>query len=759
MQDDEITHIPRRVKKGKKPKPPKKMFERNQCKHPNCDSFKTAANRNGNTFDDWKHRNRALFHNFTHSQQVNFLSTLVTFKQPRNLSDFRKWTSNAHVTVNKYPKSYEIALPGPRGFGRYKICGEFFQFVFGIGRKRFQTLMCDLWKTRASGNIACVTNQNYSGYQNKKGEAPWIKLWELDALANCNLCRSHYTDDKDTIYFDLKAGTKETWETIHAGFIKRTQPLRYENWINENRTNPRDPEIPKPHPCYEHFLQVIPKIYKVKPHRVSQDKCNGCQQFRILHQKAQTEVSKQEYTRLHQMHLRRASMMYQLNSHFKKWATNSFSKQNIIPKRLKDLPINFMQHKNTFRHFEIDFDLDHPECITNCNMAYFKRKITVKSLNVITHPADEHGTRKAFLWSGMHGGKQAEHVTTCLELLFQQMSIGAERGMVNLDGALLTYKVLKAAAFYVHEKNPNRYFRSLFVSSPETGHSRLEADTINKQAKDQYNKREQFTTTRERVKYLNECTNVEVKQVLHFANLPTIFDVMFLKNAKWVDQFNKKALIRDDKGMIYEFGESLQWNSQTSKFEWIKHMDEMWIRCNEDLTKPVRKVKIFSEAMKTFKKEQLQFVHRSRKEAPSIKRDVLNDTLEIARMCTPDEDIDLQRYFNPDRIDEETGELKQVTSNHHFGKIVTKVRRRQQFSQMLDDGNIVELEKYENECAEEKQDVDCKIEPCWTIQDVSKKLVREIKPELTKHKLQTTGKKQILIERLIEHYKTQHNLS
>ena len=54
-----------------------------------------------------------------------------------------------------------------------------------------------------------------------------------------------------------------------------------------------------------------------------------------------------------------------------------------------------MFHKNTYVHYEIDYDIDRPECISNHNMVYYKRKITFKSLNTnIIFIVDSHSQNK-----------------------------------------------------------------------------------------------------------------------------------------------------------------------------------------------------------------------------------------------------------------------------------------------------------------------------------------------------------------------------
>ena len=91
---------------------------------------------------------------------------------------------------------------------------------------------------------------------------------------------------------------------------------------------------------------------------------------------------------------------------------------------------------------------------------------------------------------------------------------------------------------------------------PETGHGRLEAGAINKQAIDHYSKKFQISKTVDRVKYFNENINVEMMEWKHFSDAPKCFEEAFLHQDKRLDQFQKIAGIKNDEGISHEFGES-----------------------------------------------------------------------------------------------------------------------------------------------------------------------------------------------------------
>ena len=129
-------------------------------------------------------------------------------------------------------------------------------------------------------------------------------------------------------------------------------------------------------------------------------------------------TAKQQLQQLLKEHNDRAGFMYQYKAHIKQIAIRSFKSQNIIP--IPQQSWLMMQHKGTAWYVEVDYDVDRPEIINNLNPTYFKRKITVKSLNIIQHSGDHLGNRKIYAWSSMRGGKAAEKTAHCLLHAFQK---------------------------------------------------------------------------------------------------------------------------------------------------------------------------------------------------------------------------------------------------------------------------------------------------------------------------------------------------
>ena len=631
----------------------------------------------------------------------------------------------------------------------FRVCGRYIRWFFAFGRIRFSSLMTVIYEERRKSSAIWIEHrQNYKGYRNRDDEPEWIQRWVTWAITHKKLVRSHYTVKKDTVYFEAEDGVKHTWTSLYREFILHDQPESFQNWLIK-KNPPRDPNIPKPKPSEHHFYKVIPKLFRCKPRRISQDVCNGCEKLQVLLREQTDSESALRIRSLLETHLHRAKMMYQLNSHFKQVCIKSFENKNIVIRR--GTPP--MEHKGTFVRYEFDYDLDHPEIYSILNMVYFKRKITMKSLNIVQQPPDSHGSRKVFAWSSMVGGKAVEETVQCLECCFKERGIGAERCFLNCDGALLTYNLLKFVAFSCHPKNPKRYFRSIHNLSPETGHSRLDADSINQQSSAHYKKREHWSTTAERVEYINENTNIEMKEWKYFRTLPTIYDKIFLDQDKWVDQFGNPALIRNDKGMIYEFGESMVYNPQRDEFEWVEHPNEMWVRCDEDLKGQVRKIVIFKNDIDDVPESEWNQVRRDRKSHPVIPRETLNDTLEIVKFFPNSQE--LLQYYTPAEVDE-SGEIKQVKNTHNYSKILTKLKRREQFKEMLRTNNRVELEKYERE---KKTDAEsCSADIGITIHQISGSLAKDLKQELKKHGVKGIHKKKRELQRIYkEHLKSMHD--
>ena len=750
IQDCEIQNIPRKSRglcKNRKTKP-KKIFQQAKCTHLQCLRFENHFSTT-EAFEQWQFKTQRQFAEMNNHQKIMFINGFVAWNVPTDSKIIKFW-KDQNQSTNRFPKTQKFNLPSSHGgFGTFTVCAKYFKHIFGLGTERLNNALNVIWENRREGNLIIKHHQKYKGYKNTDDEPAWIQSFCDYAILHKNLTRSHYTKEKDTVYFELDGTEEETWSKLWIDYIKFTQPESYRKWVKKSENQPNDATAPKPHPSYRTFVRICQKSLKCKLKRVQQDTCNDCRSLQINIQLASTNAEKQKLEDLLKNHQTRACFMYQWNAHAKKTACESWKNQNLTPQTNQNRKA--MEFKNTWMHLEIDYDIDRPECINNLNNTYFKRKITVKSLNMIQHPGDQHGERKIYIWSGMNGGKATEETTQCLLHSFQKRSIGAENCMINCDGAILTYHFLKFSAWQIHTKNPKKQFQILHVTSPETGHSRLEADTINKQANDHYKKKSEFSKCEDRKKYINDNTDLQMISFEFFSNLPDVFQRIFKDTKDWKDQFGLHAKIRHDKGMIYEFGASEVWNEETQKFEWMKHVDEMWIRCSENLILPHRKIKIFADDVNSIENSALTPLRRTRKDPPAIPRQVLNDTLDIASTFPNREE--LLYYYTPTVITED-GEIQQHTYRTNHQRINTKLIRRQQFNSMIQGNPIIALQKYPKKTKSSANS--CTESVSWTDEEVKLQKVKELKEELGKHGVKKSGKKAELQERLIQHYLKEH---
>ena len=166
-----------------------------------------------------------------------------------------------------------------------------------------------------------------------------------------------------------------------------------------------------------------------------------------------------------------------------------------------------------------------------------------------------------------------------------------------------------------------------------------------------------------------------------------------------------------------------------------------------------RKIKVYTSKMQQLSKQDFRHVLRTPKEEPVITRETLNDTLAIAKMFPNRQQ--LLDYYSPRKIDE-SGQLVQLHScknNHESIRI--KLRRRQQWREILSTNETVELEKYPQRQA---NIVDCQV-PVEHRSELHKLGCKELKKQLRKHSLKVSGKKKELIQTLKTHIETFHSLN
>ncbi len=702
--------------------------------------------------------------NFNKNQQINYIRRYVIFHKHKDSNNTIKWNNKNRNRRQKYkhsyPNTYGIYLPAKDGYARVKVCGKYLRWLLSFGKPKYGKIIKQIFKNRNSLTDIQYESKN-KGYINKN---KWEQRFESWAISHKQLYKSHYPL-KNEIYFELENGVELDEWTVYNQFIQFDQPESYKkylkplknitayySWKKNNKTK-SNLDILHPFPNFRYFKQIIKKKYAIKYKRPGNDKCNDCQTLRLLLAKAKDEETKNKIKTCQKIHQTDACWKYQFITHRKKYAENSF--KDIEIKRTPKTK-NSKVYPNTFAFYEVDPDICYAEIETRENLNYYNSKIQVKVLNCIQYPSDIHGHRKVFMWSDMVGCKTATEIIQCVNQLFYEHNFGAERAFFNCDGAIKTYDLLKYFFCCCHPTNPDQCFKAIIAGTPEVGHTRLESDGISATSRKIYRKKETFKSCKERVDYLNSNSNLEVIQVKQFYQLPKIFEQIFKPTASWVDQCNppNKCNIKHDPGITYEFGQSLVWNKNSNKYEWVSHPDEMWIRHSKDFKEEFRKIKVLKPLFENKNNIKLIKLQKIPIEPPSITRVKLEETLKIIKFFGEAEE--LVKYYVKENMCI-TNDVKKSTYKNPptpSNYIVVKMERRVQMEDKLQ-GKNVELTPYEKKSNKGKRNK-CLAPKLFNINVNSDWEMPQLITELQAHDLEIEGTKKDLLQISIDHYNLGH---
>eukprot|EP01083_Nonionella_stella_P008445 24363_1 len=205
------------------------------------------------------------------------------------------------------------------------------------------------------------------------------------------------------------------------------------------------------------------------------------------------------------------------------------------------------------------------------------------------------------------------------------------------------FQVSSYRIFWTHPLNPNRYFHSMCLGTGEVGHTWYRVDGISAQTRGCYQQREAFATCSDRAEYINNESNIQVIEMKEFHETPKLFKKLFRPSSQWVDQNGKPAMIRDDPGIDYDFGQSLVFNEKTKSYEWVDHYDEVWIRHHYDFKKKHRKINIMKTNAHKISTDEFMDLNRERIDPPTLTEKKLLDTLDICDLF--ENSSELREYY------------------------------------------------------------------------------------------------------------------
>ena len=748
----EITTIPFRKQKQKKIANEciHEYWPQNKCSHIEC-----LAIEKQNNFESSLFNTRRQFKKLNYEAKLNFIAGFIQWPDPKRKLTVDKWLDAGASNKCNYPQNRKFMIPG-FGFGAYYVCFDYLKYFLCIGKEALRKYIKLIWECRSKGLLYYKHISKYAGYCNTKLK---VQRWILDAiefiLENISCSKEHYVSRKTgMVYLELTNGERMTLSKAWRLYIEKKQPRSYEHYVLNSGAEVDD--VKKPFPSEKHWVTTLSAKLLIQSERFHQDECNACGLLKTLKLETVDEEKKAEIQLALDSHEVRWKFMFSLNAFvnaecIKCWRTFNIHFQ---------FDRQFMQFPEMSVHIMVDYGLDRPELITSHNMCYFKRKIGVKHF-----PAIYNNKPFVFVWSAMHGGKAVEETRKCIDFLLSQRCTGAGRMFITMDGALISYDILKYFAWCVHPKNKNRRLRALHLISLETGHSFIPADTLDYRVERLYKKRNKWSKCSERVEFVNENSDIEMIQFVEFEKLPSFFDTIF--KTKWLDDCDtpNPANIRDDKPLIYEFGMSEEYSE--NELNVVEHYGEMWMRISEDWKVPCRKIKLFKNKFAEMKSSEFDDIPVVLKPAPKIKANTLQDVRSVLQFFVNKDE--LFQYYQPKNIVAPTAaekkksesETEVTTPSHAF----IKLTRRMQMIKIMQGDKEVKLTKYERKNSKNNATTseieNCKEQIKWKIDDVNvgnKKLrVATLKAELKIHKIKPLPTKKIeMIKSLRKHYDEFH---
>lgn len=755
INSSEVTAIKRRRKKRKAQRAvlrdDRELLE--YWPQTKCECEQCALIERQPQFEDRRFKILRQFKQSTYEERVNQLAQHIIFPPPTKKKAAEAW-SNGSPHHKNYPANRVFRISG-FGFGEFTVCFAYLKWFYAIGKESLRKIIKIVWDTRQSGCLRYEHVSAYKGFKNTECvDQPWLLQviqWILDNIA---LTPQHYVSSNrknGTVYMEMKDGEQMTFEKIWHLFMKETQPAAYAHYVTRNEAP--IPTLDPPSPSMQYFCRVLRSELLLAPKRFGQDVCNACSDMKVMLERNDIGAEKRtEIEDLLKLHEIRWNFMYSLNSWVLKQSTQSWLTLGIEFR----FGVEVMHHARTSVHFLADYGLDRPELITSNNACYFKRKIGVKHLNVLCNSKP-----CVFVWSGLVGGKAYQETVECLDHLFSALSCGAERGFATLDGAMISYDLLRWLVWIVHPKNPQRRFKCFYLLSLETGHSYLKADTLDHRVTKIYRKRNRWSKCAERVKFVNEQPDSDILmiQMHEFHEFPEFFKKIFVPRPtdSWRDERGVKAGIQNDKPLIFEFGVSEEWDG--TQFRLVEHYDQIWMRVSEDFKVSCRKL-----GTTKYPIFQQDFQHMSRgwfdngvvavKDPPTIDGNALMDCRAIMRFFPNKEE--LLEYYTPKKITwaKKKDEVKAANYQDYSAEnTLIKMKRRVQQIQMIKANKTIELTKYKRNAT---------VRVCnqsvmkWSLKDLEHKdmSVKDLKVELKAHSVVIPKRKSEMISALRTHYES-----
>ena len=645
------------------------------------------------------------------------------------------WIEKEDGVGKGFPSNYYFDIRGSHGFGSFKVCRHFIQYLLRIGDKALNTKIKAVWNAVKYGQP--LAEHVYNANRNEPGWRPNIEGW---LILHKSMSREHWISRQTgAVYLEMENGEMLTKTRIWHQWMNDTQHESYQHYIV--RKGEDIPSLKRPTPSLGHFKRTFGTKLNIKIKRPGKDECNGCTYLGLLKEGAKSEEEQNEIAIAIADHQRRFRFNYAYNTYIRLSCVLSFRSgfgvENLdglkesrdrlkilqteqldrirngadgqtidaahvviedLMRKLVSKIVAFARTKDqciqfASCHIAADFGVDRPETETADNLCYFRSAIGAKHFPMVVN-----GVRAVLVWSGMDGGKAVEEQVRCYQWALETHCVGADRVYFCVDGALISFNSLKWMCWQCHPKNPHRHCPMIHCNSLETGHTRIEADNVDQQVTTYYDKKDIWTTLAERVEYVNTHSSVEMVQFKDFYFLPAFYDQIFKAGGSWTDTLGNKVLIRDDKPITFEFGISEHWNQETQSFSLVEHYDEMWLKISEDPTVPHRRVSLFRKGFAKKSAADFEDVPLRPKSRPKIKKKIMKHVMDVVTLCPNKEEL-IEYYGAADIVDEsdysgdEQDDSKSAVSTPT--RSLTKMKRRRELAAAHREGTFAVLTPYE----------------------------------------------------------------
>ena len=598
----------------------------------------------------------------------------------------------------------------------------------------------------------------------------------------------------ERVYFELINGTEVNLLSVIWNWIKHDQPLAWnyheqsmklKQWQCSDGDMSTKPELPSecyPKPSIKHAMKVIKKTFNVGMKRVGKDVCpvHSALDARIQeltlnssnHSNSNSNSNASVQSEIDELksliidHEKRANDCYDMIHHSKQQCCYKTYKRKKWPMIINQ---KTMMYPERAIHLEFDYDHCRHELLLREQDYHYKSPVNITAMSIVHKPFG----RLSILWSELFGGKNTDGVISALNKVFKHYSFGASHVVLSSDGAStqVNQGLIKWLHWITCHKNPSRLFLSISWLIYVNGHNYNEADNIGHQFDECTDKKTNFYTASDRVKFVNKGTptNFVVYELRELQSLPEKFNELYSDLSKWKDQHGYNFQVRNDKACVIQFGQCRVWKE--NQYHILNDNTDVIVRASTDWKVDVCRINIIKKNI-DIEEFEWESVVQGISKPPAIKKKKLLDTRYLIKTFCGDKQTELLEYYTPKEVDN-TEEKEQDKVNRKYQYYVTMVKRANVLEAVCRTGEKQELPQYDSgkkrqisqSVSPGKKAKTCGVEEKLDIEELRISKGKKGYPkadmvtECIEHNLAVSGGKEVIAKRIMNHYNDYHNVS